>query len=90
MKLEDLLSAGHISQNDYETYVLFSHSEMGRKWFENMIIETFMDEPSPQHCIGEAFAYTDGRRSIFRNIKNVIDGINQLIKEMSDDHATTI
>jgi hypothetical protein len=60
---------------------------MGKNWFDKMLKYTFMDEPSPHNCTGEAFAYTDGRRSIIRNILAVKDHIENLLKEVVNDNS---
>ncbi|MBX4189678.1 hypothetical protein KW791_00050 [Candidatus Parcubacteria bacterium] len=85
--VDGLLKLEKINRDEYDTYMLFAQSEMGRAWFERRVWETYMDEPSPDHCIGEAFAYCDGRRGIFRNIKSTIEKINHLLKEQANERA---
>lgn len=89
MNVEDLLRGQLISYEEFEAYILFSNSEMGKQWFDRMTLHTFMDEPSPENCNGLVFAYMDGRRSIFRNIRSIIDKVNQLIKGTPDDNNGT-
>lgn len=85
MTLQDLLDLKKITYIEFEIYMLFACSEMGRSWFNASLMDSFMDQPSPNHCHGEVFAYMDGRRSIFRNIKSVMDNVENLLKETLND-----
>jgi len=85
MTLEQLLISKRISKEQYDDYVLFGVSESGRNWLNRMVRETFMDQPAPDNTKGIVFAYMDGTRSLLRNILMLIDHINQMIKEFSND-----
>jgi hypothetical protein len=89
MRVEELLASKRISKEMYDDYVLFGCSDLGKQWVDRMVLMTFMDEPSPDNCKGTAFAYMDGRRSLLRNIKQLIHDINQMIKEIPDDERNS-
>ncbi len=84
MLLDDLLASKHISYEEYRVYMLFQISEMGREWFQTMMLITFMDEASPEG-MGIALAVTEGRRGIFRDIQRTVDKINHLLEVLPHD-----
>jgi hypothetical protein len=79
--LDQILEGAKISPEHRELYQLFAVSELGRKVFERMTIDTFMDEPKDTELSGVGFAFYDGRRSVLRDIHRVIMMINNIIKE---------
>jgi hypothetical protein len=83
--LDELLVAGKINKDEYDDYLLFAMNDRGRQWLDRRIMEAFMDEPSPEHCVGEAFAYTVGRGGILRGIRSSIEKVNYLLKEREND-----
>lgn len=83
--IDELLKSGKISKPEYDVYMLFHASEMGRNWFEQGLLDTFMDQPAPDNCKGVTFAYIDGTRNTFRNIKHTLDRIFKLLGEMQHD-----
>lgn len=80
--LDDLLSLKKISYQEHQVYTLFHLDERGRKWVQFMLIDTFMDCVPPPAFSPEIFVFTDGRRSIIRDIKTIIDKVNGLIEEV--------
>lgn len=85
MDAQGLLDLKLINYDEFEAYILFHNSEMGRNWLNKMMKISFMDEPSPDMVRGEVFAYLSGRGSIIRNLISAIDKVNQLIKDALDD-----
>lgn len=80
MRLEELVESGLINKIEYEVYSLFELSELGRNWYQRMLSDTFMDCVPPPMFSSEIFAYTDGRRSIIRDIKMTTEKINKLLE----------
>jgi hypothetical protein len=79
--LDDLLKAKKITSEQYEAYMVFHMSEVGRNWFNRMLMETFMSEAPPELMLAGALAHLEGRRSIIRQIKLDIDTVEQLLAE---------
>lgn len=79
--MDELLESKKISQSDYDMYVLFQTNDLGRKCYQRMVDETFMDEPINKEFRGEGFAFYDGRRSVFRDIRRAIDRVTNILKE---------
>lgn len=74
-----------ITYDEYESYLLFATSDIGRKWLDRRIREAFMSQPAPDKCTGTIFAYMDGTRQIFRDLIRVIDKIQYLLEEINND-----
>lgn len=81
MDVQALLELKLINYDEFEAYVLFNNSEMGRNWLDKTMKIAFMDEPSPDMVTGVVFAYLSGRGSFIRNIISAIDKVNQLLKD---------
>ncbi len=79
--IEKLLSAKKISPEEHDLYQLFQANELGRKCLDRMMYETFMDEPSDKEFSTVGFAFYDGRRSVFRDVRRAIIKIEHLLKE---------
>lgn len=88
--IEDLLSVGKISSEQYEAYVLFEMSEMGRKWLKDRTMDVFMEEPAEAACHGEPFAYISGRASLLRNIHAIIEFVNKQLRELENDGSNSL
>ncbi|HUU86489.1 MAG TPA: hypothetical protein VMX17_01895 [Candidatus Glassbacteria bacterium] len=69
-KLRQLLDDGHIEPFDYKTYLMFGNTA-GSEYIKTMI-ELFFMEESPVFNDESSFAFIDGRRSVWRDIKNSI------------------
>lgn len=78
--IEDLLKANKITPNEYKLYCLFG-TELGRECLDIMIEESFMEEPLEKEFSGVRFAFYDGRRSLLRSIKTILEKVYQLVKE---------
>ena len=87
--LEGLLKTQKISQEEFELYQLFQANELGRKCLERMTFDTFMDEPNDKDRSGVGFAFFDGRRSVFRDIRRVILFVENKIKETTYDAGSS-
>lgn len=82
-KLKVLLTKGHITPYQYDTYVLFNLNEFGRDYLKKMFEMILLEEPEKNRETG--FAWQDGRRSIWREIQLDINFINHKLKEVMDD-----
>lgn len=83
--IEELLKAGKIKRFEYLVYALFECNELGREFFDKMLLDTFMEEPDTMDDGGIKLAVLDGRRSLFRDIKRALINIQQKIKEAAND-----
>jgi hypothetical protein len=82
--LDDLLVSKKITKEEYDIYVLFELSEMGKQYMNRMVHDSFMDCASPFDMRTEILAYGEGRRSIFREIKIIVENINNLLGSNHD------
>lgn len=78
--LASLLEANLITKAEYDVFVLFSVEERGQLFVKRMVEDTFMDQAPPELFTGEMLAYSEGRRSVIRDIKLTITKINQLLR----------
>lgn len=76
-KISTLLKQGKISQFHAEVYRLFEQYEPGRVFLKNIIECILLEEPA-QHK-GVSFAWNDGRRSCWRELKMAIMEVNNTI-----------
>lgn len=83
--IDDLLSLKKITPGEYDTYILFQVNELGRNSLERMMFDSFMDEPVGTDRNGEGFAFYDGRRSVFRDIRRTIMKVQYLLEEISNN-----
>jgi hypothetical protein len=83
--INELLKAKKISPEDADMYMLFQATELGRKVLDKMTLETFMDEPLGTDRKGVGFAFYDGRRSVFRDIRRALMNVQDLLKEVNND-----
>lgn len=75
MLLDDLVLTKQISYQEAQVYKLFAVSDLGREWLATSTHETFMDCVPPPMMTTEILGYTDGRRSIFRDIHEIINKV---------------
>ena len=78
--VEDLLKAQKISPREYKLYSLFG-TQLGYECLSIMIDEAFMEEPLEEEMTGVRFAFYDGRRSLLRAIRTIVDKVHSIIKE---------
>jgi len=82
--IEDLLKAKKISPEEFDLYMLFAANELGRKCLDKMLNDTYMDEPLEKEFSGVGFAFYDGRRSVFRDIRRTIINVENIVKEQNN------
>jgi hypothetical protein len=82
--LDELLQLKKININQYEIYMLFEASEVGKKWLNYLRDEAFLDTPLP-NLTPELLAYQHGRCSVARDIIVTVNYIQQLLKEHVHD-----
>lgn len=83
MLFEDLITTKKISYEEAEIYRLFALEGLGRSWFLRMVHDTFMDCAPPPMLTTEILAYCDGRRSIMRDVFDIINKVELLMKRES-------
>lgn len=81
-KLKLLVDVGKIHKSDYDIFILFHLDERGRNWLNRKVEHVFMEAPSTDK--GEMFAWLDGRRSMLREIKVVIEYVNKALEETTE------
>lgn len=85
--IEQLVELKKISHEEAQIYQLFSMDEVGRNYLNRMIFDTFMDQAPPPAMTSEILAYTEGRRSIFRELKLIINNIDKLLEGIYDGNS---
>lgn len=83
--IDELLKAGKISRFDYLVYALFQCNELGREFYDKMLLDTFMAEPDRMESGGIKLAFLDGRRSVFRDIHRAFFYVQEKMKELQND-----
>jgi hypothetical protein len=83
--IDDLLKMQKISEADYDLYVHYQVSELGRKLLNQGTMNTFMEEPEDKDFTGEKLGFNEGRRSVFRDIHLAILRVEDLIRKSLDD-----
>lgn len=78
--LDSLLAAERITRPEYEVFILFTTNDLGKAYLSRNIEQTFMDQAPPELFTGEMLAYSEGRRSMLRDIKHTIEKVNQLLR----------
>jgi hypothetical protein len=86
--IEELLKGGKISPEDFDLYLHYQVSELGRKLLNQGTMNTFMEEPSEKDFTGERLGFNEGRRSVFRDIHLAILRVQQSIKESLNDNGS--
>lgn len=88
--LDDLLAAGKISPQQYDTFLLFHTNEIGYKYLQNIIMAEFMSEPREKEFNSEGFAFYSGRQSVWRDIQNLIQIVQQEIDNVGrNEHQSS-
>lgn len=78
-KFVELYRQGIIKEDEYYTYLLFECQDEGRRYLANRIESVLMEEPI--NPTKDLFAWHDGRRSVWRDLKIIIKNVDQKIKE---------
>jgi hypothetical protein len=81
--LQRLLSSKVINLAQYDTYVLYEINELGREYLKNILESSFL-EKSEFGKMKDSYAWHDGRRSVWRDIKITILEIDRLLGEQDE------
>lgn len=85
-QVDNLLREGLIDEWMYHTYVTFMADEFSQGYLQNSIDSIFMEKPP---AVGEfGFSYYAGRLSVWREIRECIVGINNLLKGLNYDGSS--
>ena len=80
--IDQLLEAKLITQKEFKIYCLFT-SDLGRECFSQMKDEVFWEEPEERLMTEGVMGFYDGRRSILRGIKSVVDKVEGIIHKQN-------
>jgi len=78
--IEKLLDAKLITPKEFKLYRLF-RSELGIEVFNELKEEIFWEEPDETLMTEGVLGFYDGRRSVLRGIKSVIEKVETIIKK---------
>jgi len=81
-KLQRLLHEGKISKIEYKTYITFVGNDVAKEFLVYMLESIVMEEP--QQPSMELFVWHDGRRSVWRDIKIIINKVNDVMEKYND------
>lgn len=82
--IEELLKAKKISPEKHDLYMLFQFTELGRKVLDKMTMDTFMEEAKLMEFGESTFAFYDGRRSVFRDIRWAIKLVEDELRKLQN------
>lgn len=82
MELVDLYHSSKINEWEYRVYLLFEVNDIGRDFLKKSFEGINLEEP-PSLDNESSFAWQDGRRSIWRDIKHAINKVNTIIEDNS-------
>lgn len=85
--LDDLYKTKRISRWEYRTYLVFAGDDVGQEYLKETIDMMFMEEP--QVMSAESITFSDGRRSVWRDIKRIIESVKKKM-ETEDDRPDGI
>ncbi len=77
-KLKSLLNEGKISKIEYKTYIAFMGNDVAKEFLALMLDSIVMEEPETP--TSELFIWHDGRRSVWRDIKMMINKVNDILE----------
>lgn len=83
-KLNRLLSKKIISKSIYDTYLLFELNELGRNYLNNSLDSIYMEQPEESN-VNDPYPWHDGRRSVWRDIKIVIEKVKIELEKSKHD-----
>jgi len=81
--LKTLLETKKISKTEYHIFLLFELTDLGKEFCHKFQEKLFMEEPAVMTNTG--YAWVDGRKSMFREIKRTIDFVYQQIEAIKND-----
>lgn len=79
-ELSELLKSKKITRTAYLTYLVFMSAEVGREFLKNQLEGILMEEPAL--CTQVNFAWHDGRRSCWRDIKVVLNTVEAELENL--------
>lgn len=82
--LEKLLNKNEITKLEKLTYITFGANDVGKDLLNYWLDSIVMEEP-PLNCNATMYAWYEGRRSCWRDIKFIVLKIEKLIKEELKD-----
>ena len=82
MLLEDLVLSEKIDRDAAKIYQLFTASQIGIDVLRYLEESIFMEEPRDTKAI--AYGESEGRKSVVRDLKKTISGINKLLQEQEN------
>lgn len=87
MTAENLVRSGKISQYEYDIYIMYEGSDLGRRMLKEHLMSAVMEDPldNPKAARAQVFAWQDGRRSVWRDINLIIIKINMLMEKEQHD-----
>jgi hypothetical protein len=80
-KLDNLYREGKITEMEYHTYILFGMNDIGIPYLAKTIESSFMEEPIDPRT--ELFSWQDGRRSVWRDIKRIINAVDRQLEVLN-------
>lgn len=84
-KFKYMIQTGRIAEIQYRMYMMFSMNSNGRAWLKAKTHELFM---MPCPIDKDLLLYLEGQRSIFKEISNAIDYVeNELKNTQEEDYA---
>lgn len=85
-RLVSLVRQGKITDFEYLTYLVFTGDDVGERYLRMQLDSIVMEEPiEPTESL---FAWHDGRRSVWRDIKRMIDMVNKELEETQNDRSS--
>jgi hypothetical protein len=85
-RVDQLFKSGEINQFQFEAYCTFMGDTISQNFFKNRVDALIMEEVP---ALGEyACSYYVGRVSIWREIKEVIYGVNHLLEGRNYDGSS--
>lgn len=77
-KVDALYKTGKINTIQFQTYCLYVLNPLGKEYLKNMCESVLMEEPiDPRNSM---FAWHDGRRAHWRDVKLIIANINNILE----------
>jgi hypothetical protein len=84
-KLKQLLDKKKIDKHQYNLFLLFTQTQAA-EFLKNQLLHIAMEESPTSTEPG--FAWSDGRRSVWRDIQNTMTYIYQLLEDIAYDDAS--